>query len=285
MMTLVDLTLRGTLAVALVFVLSQILRRSSRSGALRLWWLVAALVFLCPVRTPHLGLWSGDTPATMASSPALQYAAVDSVASQASRAVHYAVPVLQILWLVGFLVSCGIVVGRSAVFLSAWRRHRLCTDSQLLDVLEECKASLGVTIPIGLIVDEKIPAPAVLGWLRPRLLLPASFAREASEDSLRHVLRHELAHVRAADIAAGWVFALVRCVHWFNPAAYFLHREWIRCRRRLPMKRRCKPMTALAPPGPMARRCSAWLPKAPSRPTSPGSARASATCGGGSTGL
>lgn len=230
MMMLIDLTLRGTLAVALVFALSQILRHSSRSGALRLWWLVAALVFLCPVRTPHLGLWGGETPTVMASGPALQYGSVDSIASQASRAVHYAVPVLQILWLVGFLVSCGIVVGRSAVFFSAWRRHRLCTDSRLLDVLEECKASLGVTIPIGLIVDEKIPAPAVLGWLRPRLLLPASFAREASEDSLRHVLRHELAHVRAADIAAGWVFALVRCVHWFNPAAYFLHREWIRCR-------------------------------------------------------
>jgi len=123
-----------------------------------------------------------------------------------------------------------MMVGRSVVFLSAWRRHRLCTDSRLLDVLEECKASLGVTIPIGLIVDEKIPAPAVLGWLRPRLLLPAAFAHEAGEDSLRHVLRHELAHVRAADIAAGWLFALVRCVHWFNPAAYFLHREWIRCR-------------------------------------------------------
>ncbi len=230
MTTLIDLTLRGTLAVALVYAFSLILRRSSRSGALRLWWLVAALVFLCPLRAPHLGLWGNETPATLATSPALQYAPVDSIASKASRAVHEAVPVLQILWLVGFLVSGGIVVGRSAVFLSAWRRHRLCTDSRLLDALEECKASLGVSIPVGLIVDEKISAPAVLGWLRPRLLLPASFAREAGEDSLRHVLRHELAHVRAADIAAGWLFALVRCVHWFNPAAYFLHREWIRCR-------------------------------------------------------
>lgn len=230
MMTLVDLTLRGTLAVAVVFGLSLILRHSSRSGALRLWWLVAGLVFLCPLRTPHLGLWGGDTSTEMASGPAFQYALAESVASQASRAVHDAVPVLQIVWLVGFLISGGMMVGRSAVFLSAWRRHRLCTDSRLLDTLEECKASLGVSIPVGLIVDEKIPAPAVLGWLRPRLLLPAAFAREASEDSLRHVLRHELAHVRAADIAAGWVFALVRCVHWFNPAAYFLHREWIRCR-------------------------------------------------------
>ncbi|GAT31710.1 signal transducer regulating beta-lactamase production [Terrimicrobium sacchariphilum] len=230
MTTLIDLTLRGTLAVALVFALSLMLRRSSRSGALRLWWLVAALVFLCPLRTPHLGLWGGDTPTEMASTSALRYAPAESVASQASRVVQKAVPVLQIVWLAGFLVSCGLVVGRSAVFLSAWRRHRLCTDSRLLDLLEECKASLGITIPIGLIVDEKIPAPAVLGWLRPRLLLPAVFTREASEDSLRHVLRHELAHIRAADIAAGWLFALVRCLHWFNPAAYFLHREWIRSR-------------------------------------------------------
>ena len=46
------------------------------------------------------------------------------------------------------------------------------------------------------------------------------------ETVLRHVLLHELAHFRAWDIPVGWLYALVRCVHWFNPFAYLAAWGW-----------------------------------------------------------
>ena len=33
----------------------------------------------------------------------------------------------------------------------------------------------------------------------------------------RKVILHELIHLKQRDVAAGWVTALFRCVHWCNP--------------------------------------------------------------------
>ena len=62
------------------------------------------------------------------------------------------------------------------------------------------------------------------GLARPTVILPEA-ARAWSDDRLRVVLSHELAHVRRGDWGTQLAAELLRAVQWFNPVA------WMVCRR------------------------------------------------------
>jgi len=59
--------------------------------------------------------------------------------------------------------------------------------------------------------------PAVVGVLRPRILLPADFEQRYSEPERALILQHERLHVRRGDLMANALAALLRCLFWFHP--------------------------------------------------------------------
>ena len=60
-------------------------------------------------------------------------------------------------------------------------------------------------------------APALIGMLRPKILLPRSIESQLALDEIRLVLLHELAHLRRRDVLQKYVLALLTALHWFNP--------------------------------------------------------------------
>ena len=128
---------------------------------------------------------------------------------------------LPAIWLVGTVLIAGYVFMRS---ISLWRtvkRERPITDSEILDLLEDCKMQMGVETIIGVIVSDRIKSPALFGFVRPRLLLPQGMLETYGLEELRYVFIHELAHLKQRDIYLGWLMALLQVVHWFNPLMWF----------------------------------------------------------------
>jgi beta-lactamase regulating signal transducer with metallopeptidase domain len=128
---------------------------------------------------------------------------------------------LPALWLVGTLLIATYVFMRS---ISLWRtvkRERPITDSEILDLLEDCKMQMGVETIIGVIVSDRIKSPALFGFVRPRLLLPQGMLETYGLEELRYVFIHELGHLKQRDIYLGWLMALLQVVHWFNPLMWF----------------------------------------------------------------
>ena len=76
------------------------------------------------------------------------------------------------------------------------------------------------------------PAPAVIGWLRPVVLLPVCALTGLSEMQLRAVIAHELAHVRRFDALANLVQVLAETLLFYHPAIWWLNRR-IRAEREL----------------------------------------------------
>jgi len=131
------------------------------------------------------------------------------------------VRMLPVLWLIGTVLIAAYVLMRS---ISLWRtvkRERPITDSEILDLLEDCKMQMGVETIIGIIVSDRIKSPALFGFVRPRLLLPQGILETYGLEELRYVFIHELAHLRQRDIYFGWLMALLQVVHWFNPLMWF----------------------------------------------------------------
>src|SRR5690606_17298708 len=136
-------------------------------------------------------LFSADNEAGSAIPAGKPRVALEEIAS-------FSWPVL--VWLGGstlFLAMISVQTLRASRF---WSQKRLSTDPALLDLLEDCKARAGITTPIGLVVTTDIDSPALLGWLRPRILLPEKLTDPSSRHLLRAVFFHELAHFRNGDI-------------------------------------------------------------------------------------
>lgn len=221
---LLEQSLRGTIAVGVVWAVNRRLAGRMRADARRGLWLLAAAVFLVPWK---IALPSAAAARYFDALPAminLPLTMSADTAAQPARAVD--APLLVTVWWSGMAVWVGWLATQTLMVSRRWSRERLCTDALLLGLLEDAKRIGGVTAPIGLVVAERVPTPALMGWLRPRILLPAALAGSLTERQLTMIFLHELAHFRRLDIPAGWLLAMVQAVHWFNPFAWLMVSGW-----------------------------------------------------------
>jgi beta-lactamase regulating signal transducer with metallopeptidase domain len=70
-----------------------------------------------------------------------------------------------------------------------------------------------------------LEVPAVIGWLRPVVLIPASALTGIRPDLLEAVLLHELAHIRRHDYLVNLVQTVVETLGFFHPAVWWVSRR------------------------------------------------------------
>ncbi|MBW8034918.1 MAG: DUF3887 domain-containing protein [Planctomycetes bacterium] len=129
--------------------------------------------------------------------------------------------ILPILWLIGAIVLAIYVFAGNFRLWSIVKLKRPVTDSRILDLLEDCKVQMNIHTPLAVVETDRVTSPALFGFLRPRLLLPEGMLNALSIAQLRHILLHELAHLKRGDIYLGWLVAILQTIHWFNPIVWF----------------------------------------------------------------
>ncbi|MCA9017004.1 MAG: M56 family metallopeptidase, partial [Planctomycetaceae bacterium] len=80
----------------------------------------------------------------------------------------------------------------------------------------------------GLAVVDVVCSPML--WVtirRTMLILPRRFAEKSSEEQLRQILSHELAHLVRYDHLSSWLAFCVTSLFWWNPIAWFARREML----------------------------------------------------------
>jgi Antirepressor regulating drug resistance, predicted signal transduction N-terminal membrane component len=220
---LLDSTLVGSGLVLAVLVFQSLGKRRLAPKWLALAWVLISIRFLLPVPADLPGaipvVPAGQTLTERLGGAQTEEAAVhgnDIPGSGGKRGLSSG---LFILWAAGAAVSASVLLAQAAR-LRRILRERQSTDHDLLELLESAKTRLRIHSPIGLILSEQANAPMIVGWLRPRIVLPASFPRGLSDPEITRILVHELSHFKSADVLALWLAAIVRVVHWYNPLAY-----------------------------------------------------------------
>ena len=104
-------------------------------------------------------------------------------------------------------------------------RQRPLTDPAVLNLLEDCKEAMKVHVPINVVESSMVHGPALLGFIRPRLLLPCEMLKALTTDELRQVFFHELAHLKRGDVVVNWLTSLLQVIHWFNPVLWLAFRQ------------------------------------------------------------
>lgn len=134
-------------------------------------------------------------------------------------------PFLVVVWLTGVLLL-------SLRLLGGWRRVRRLTSrgtrpasSAATDRLATIAAGLGVTRTVRLVESAMVQVPAVVGWLRPVLLLPLSMGTALSVRDLELLFAHELAHIRRHDYFINVLQTIVETALFYHPAIWWVSRQ------------------------------------------------------------
>jgi beta-lactamase regulating signal transducer with metallopeptidase domain len=153
-----------------------------------------------------------------ASQAGVSSGAFESVSHRTSEAIGKTV---LLIWISG-MIFFAIRFLRQLLFARRLvHRGTRATHDKLDPLLAAAKSALGIRADVTVLESAEIDIPIAAGIVHPTILLPAS-ANEWSDDELRVVLLHELAHVRRADIWAR-AAAMVACgLHWFNPVVWML---------------------------------------------------------------
>ncbi|MCW5979141.1 MAG: TonB family protein [Bryobacteraceae bacterium] len=96
---------------------------------------------------------------------------------------------------------------------------------------EALARALGIRQQVEVLESAEAGMPMTCGLWRPVILLPSG-ASEWSEDRLRMVLLHELAHVRRGDVATHLLARAAFALCWWNPLAWRGWREFLKERER-----------------------------------------------------
>jgi beta-lactamase regulating signal transducer with metallopeptidase domain len=134
----------------------------------------------------------------------------------ASVVAFWAIGVLAMLLRVAFSLGTaqGLVQG-----------GRVLEDPGLMHCIASLQKRLRLGAGLTVKVVDALDVPAVIGLLRPTLLLPLAFLNEMPLHQVEVVLAHELAHIRRHDVLFALLQRMIEALLFFNPAVWWISRQ------------------------------------------------------------
>lgn len=125
-------------------------------------------------------------------------------------------------WLLGAFSVLGIAFIQQARFNALLRRRPRDSAPLLRALVASLSRKAGIKLPVNVVLMPAGTTPAMVGVRQPKLLLPEDWDTRFDERSLKHVVLHELLHVRQHDLLWNWAATAVQALHWFNPLVWFV---------------------------------------------------------------
>ncbi len=124
----------------------------------------------------------------------------------------------------------GVAIGLLRILTGQIRLHRLARSMRVSDnlgqlqTLREMQSDFRLTQTVQLLIGPELATPMTWGIRRPVVVLPA-VADTWTDERLRIVLRHELAHIRRGDCLTQEIARVGCAFYWFNPLTWLAARQ------------------------------------------------------------
>lgn len=129
------------------------------------------------------------------------------------------------IWASGILIL-------AFVFFISWINIRRVTtlservvNREILNILEHCKRKLYLTNELRILESPLVQSPLLTGFFKPCLVFPSGFTEWLTEAEVKHIILHELHHLRSKDYLTNYLFVVFQMLYWFNPLIWLAFRK------------------------------------------------------------
>jgi len=136
-----------------------------------------------------------------------------------------ALPWLVEAWLLGVAFFSLRSAGGFLLLERERRKRSMVVSPRVLEICRTLQDQLGLDRAIAYCECKWLQAPAVIGWFRPIVFLPATALTGLSEEQLELVIAHELAHIQRFDPFVNVFQVCVETLLFYHPAVWWLNRR------------------------------------------------------------
>ena len=185
-----------------------------------------ATFFVLRAETPAAGSWQvAAAPALAGAAKVLTHRAANALGADGPHLSTQLITLFTELWFAGVLIFSLRTAGGFLVVARLRRRESQAVSGELLAVCQAMQRRLGITRVVRYCESLRLDAPAVVGWLRPVMLLPVSAITGLNELQLRAVIAHELAHIRRFDAFFNLFQVAAETLLFYHPAVWWLNKR------------------------------------------------------------
>jgi GWxTD domain-containing protein len=145
--------------------------------------------------------------------------------ARAEDDLNRALPGIILFWIAGvallaFRLNLGLLAVRRMKRLAV-----LPASPELSAMLQALATRLRIARAVRLMHSIQVEAPAVIGWLRPMILIPVGCLTGLSQAQIQALIVHELAHIRRHDYFVGLAQSIFETALFFHPAVWWVSRQ------------------------------------------------------------
>ena len=193
--------------------------------------LMLALPAATAVRLSEMSPWTSDVvTATSAvapgpTGPGPQAVATTPTPAAIRAAIEPVLPWVVLAWFGGVVALSLRLASGGLMTRQLGRVGTSSVPDACVEAVARLAARLRISRPVRVLGSAVVQVPAVIGWLRPMILLPASALTGLTPLQLDALLAHELAHVRRYDYVANLLQSVVETLLFYHPAAWWVSQQ------------------------------------------------------------
>jgi beta-lactamase regulating signal transducer with metallopeptidase domain len=127
-------------------------------------------------------------------------------------------------WFAGVYMFTLRTLGAWMLLIRLRRQHAKSIAEDLLRTCHALQRRLGVTRAVRYVCSKAVESPAVLGWLRPVVVLPLSALAGLTPWQLEAIIAHELAHIKRWDAQVNVFQIAAETLLFYHPAVWWVNR-------------------------------------------------------------
>jgi beta-lactamase regulating signal transducer with metallopeptidase domain len=127
-------------------------------------------------------------------------------------------------WFVGVYMFTLRTLGGWMLIIRLRRQRAEPIAGELLETCLALQRRLGVSRAVRYVCSKAAETPAVLGWLKPVVVLPLSALAGLSAWQVEAIVAHELAHIKRWDIVVNALQIVAETLLFYHPAVWWVNR-------------------------------------------------------------
>lgn len=217
------MTLYSSLAIAVTMLLRLALKRPLPKTVFPAFWALIMVRLLVPFSISSPLSYRAPVLPTLKPSVPFEINRPNAPAGQMTMVPAQTVPQLDWSVIVSILFCIGMVV-TIVVFLLQKRHYdkklRDCLPLTENQAVNACLREMGMEKTL-VFTSDHITTPLVHGLINPKIYMPAEMNFTESK-LVRHILLHELTHIKHGHNWLKTVMLVVLCLNWYNPLVWMM---------------------------------------------------------------